>query len=129
MGGYGYGAFGAVAGAEPKSGREREEAAAIRAKRDKLFFLIPGYGAQGGAAEDAALLLREGNGGVVNASRSILKAWIGELEAAGKTAGGPDCPVANEFAGEAARRAALSMRDAIRAAAEKPLQKGAKEFH
>jgi orotidine-5'-phosphate decarboxylase len=117
LGRYGYGAFGAVVGADPKSGGEREEAAAIRADRDKLFFLIPGYGAQGGAAEDAALLLREGNGGVVNASRSILRAWAGELKAAGKAAEGPDCPAANEFAGEAARRAVLAMRDAIRAAA------------
>jgi orotidine-5'-phosphate decarboxylase len=113
---YGYGAFGAVVGADPKSGEEREEAAAIRAERDSLFFLIPGYGAQGGAAEDAALLLREGNGGVVNASRSILRAWTGELRAAGKPAEGPDCPAANGFAGEAARRALLAMRDAIGAA-------------
>jgi orotidine-5'-phosphate decarboxylase len=114
---YGYGAFGAVVGADPKSGRDREEAAAIRAERDKLFFLIPGYGAQGGAAEDAALLLREGNGGVVNASRSILKAWSEELKAAGKPVQGPDCPAGMGFAGEAARRAVLAMRDAIRAAA------------
>jgi orotidine-5'-phosphate decarboxylase len=117
---YGYGAFGAVVGADPKSGAEREEAAAIRATRDRLFFLIPGYGALGGAAEDAALLLREGNGGVVNASRSILKAWMGELEAAGKPTAGPDCPANNGFAGEAARRAVLAMRDAIRAAAKSP---------
>jgi orotidine-5'-phosphate decarboxylase len=113
---YGYGAFGAVVGADPKSGEERKEAAAIRAEWDKLFFLIPGYGAQGGAGEDAALLLREGNGGVVNASRSILKAWMGELEAAGKAAEGPDCSAGNGFAGEAARRAVLAMGDAIRAA-------------
>jgi orotidine-5'-phosphate decarboxylase len=117
LGRYGYGAFGAVVGADPKSGGEREEAAAIRAGGDKLFFLIPGYGAQGGAAEDAALLLREGNGGVVNASRSILKAWAKELGATGKPAEGPDCSATNEFAGEAARRAVLAMRDAIRAAA------------
>jgi orotidine-5'-phosphate decarboxylase len=66
---HGYGAFGAVVGCT-----EREEAAEIRRRYGDLFFLIPGYGAQGGAAGDAALLLRDGNGGVVNASRSILKA-------------------------------------------------------
>jgi orotidine-5'-phosphate decarboxylase len=111
-GSHGYGAFGAVVGCT-----EREEAALIRAKRGNLFFLIPGYGAQGGAADDAALLLREGNGGVVNASRSILKAWTGELKAAGKAVEGPDCSADNSFAAEAAQRAVLAMRDSIRAAA------------
>jgi orotidine-5'-phosphate decarboxylase len=101
---YGYGAFGAVVGADPKSGAEKEEAAAIRERRGNLFFLIPGYGAQGGAAEDAALLLRGGNGGVVNASRSILKAW---------TAGAPPAEADNAFAVAAARRAVEEMRDAL----------------
>jgi orotidine-5'-phosphate decarboxylase len=98
----GYGAFGAVVGCT-----EREEAAAIRERYGPLFFLIPGYGAQGGAAEDAALLLREGNGGVVNASRSILKAWAA-------LPGGAAAD--NAFAAEAAANAAAAMRDAIRAA-------------
>ncbi|MFP3042234.1 orotidine-5'-phosphate decarboxylase [Treponema primitia] len=102
LGSHGYGAFGAVVGADPKSGAEREEAAAIREKRSNLFFLIPGYGAQGGGADDAALLLRNGNGGVVNASRSILRAWS-------------STGAANSFA-EAARNAAVVMRDAIKAA-------------
>jgi orotidine-5'-phosphate decarboxylase len=67
----GYGGFGVVVGCV-----EQEEAAAFRARYPKLFFLIPGYGAQGGGAEGAALLLKpDGSGGVVNASRSILKAW------------------------------------------------------
>jgi orotidine-5'-phosphate decarboxylase len=92
---------------------EREEAAAIRERYPGLFFLIPGYGAQGGAAEDAALLLRRGNGGVVNASRSILKAWTAAAKARGI---GPEA-VDNAFAAEAAREAALEMRDAIRSAA------------
>jgi len=107
---YGYGAFGAVVGCT-----EREEAAEIRAKYSNLFFLIPGYGAQGGAADDAALLLREGNGGVVNASRSILKAWSAEL----KDSGGDEAAATNSFAAEAARGAALAMRDAIRTAVKK----------
>jgi orotidine-5'-phosphate decarboxylase len=98
---HGYGVFGAVVGCT-----EREEAAAIREQRGNLFFLIPGYGAQGGGAEDAALLLREGNGGVVNASRSILRAWTalpGEADMRG--------------AAEAARKAALAMGRALRDAA------------
>ncbi|GHV70829.1 orotidine 5'-phosphate decarboxylase [Spirochaetia bacterium] len=109
----GYGIFGAVVGADPKSGDEREEALEIRRLYKDLFFLIPGYGAQGGAADDAALLLREGNGGVVNASRSILKAWT-------KDAAGMDMEkVDNNFAASSARKAALEMRDAIRAAVQK----------
>jgi orotidine-5'-phosphate decarboxylase len=109
-GAHGYGAFGAVVGCT-----ERDEAAAIRAHYPHLFFLIPGYGAQGGAADDAALLLREGNGGVVNASRSILKAWNAEI----KDSGGDESTATTTFAAEAARRAAIAMRDAIRAAAKK----------
>ena len=116
MGIHGYGAFGAVVGACPKTGTEREAAstceagddATLRERYGNLFFLIPGYGAQGGAAEDAALLLREGNGGVVNASRSILKAWIGADNDKTNTA-----KTDNYFAAEAARKAVVSMRDAI----------------
>jgi len=104
-----YGAFGAVVGADPKTGKEREESAALREQYKNLFFLIPGYGAQGGAAEDAALLLREGNGGVVNASRSILKAWTGK-------GGNADTATLDNVA-EAAREAAIAMRDALRKAA------------
>jgi len=104
---YGYGAFGAVVGCT-----ERDEAAEIRRNYSNLFFLIPGYGAQGGAADDAALLLREGNGGVVNASRSILRAWETEL----KKNGSDESTATNTFAAEAARRAVIEMRDAIRAA-------------
>jgi orotidine-5'-phosphate decarboxylase len=107
-GAHGYGAFGAVVGADPKSEQEQEEAKAIRLKRSNLFFLIPGYGAQGGAAKDAALLLRTGNGGVVNASRSIIKAWAAVPER--------QLEADNAFAAEAAREAAKTMRDAIRAA-------------
>ena len=102
LGKHGYGAFGAVVGAEGQSPEECKEAAAIRSAYPSLFFLIPGYGAQGGAASDAALLLREGNGGVVNASRSILKAWQKEGLA-------PD---------QAARQAVIEMRDAILRAAK-----------
>lgn len=106
-GSHGYGAFGAVLGCT-----EREEAAEIRQRYPNLFFLIPGYGAQGGAADDAALLLREGNGGVVNASRSILAAWEAELKKSGAGEESAD----NAFAAEAARGAALLMRDALREA-------------
>jgi len=110
LGEHGYGAFGAVVGADPQSEEERKEAAAIRANYPNLFFLIPGYGAQGGAASDAALLLREGNGGVVNASRSILRAW--------QKKAGADSAATVDFAAEAAREAVIEMRDALLKAAE-----------
>ena len=47
----------------------------LRERYNNMFFLIPGYGAQGGKAEDVALYLRNGNGGVVNSSRAILLAY------------------------------------------------------
>ena len=99
----GYSLFGAVIGCT-----EREEAAEIRKEYPNLFFLIPGYGAQGGGALDAAALLRDGNGGVVNASRSIITAWQKE----GKEQKTED----NTFAAQAARRAAIKMRDEIKEA-------------
>ena len=66
----GYSSVGLVIG-----GTHAEEAAAIRAAYPQTFFLIPGYGAQGGKASDIALYLNAGNGGVVNSSRGILLAW------------------------------------------------------
>lgn len=55
-----------------------EEAKELRERFSNMFFLIPGYGAQGGKAEDVALYLRNGNGGVVNSSRKILLAYKGK---------------------------------------------------
>jgi len=103
MGNSGYGMFGVVVGCT-----EKDEAAAIREKYSNLFFLIPGYGAQGGGAKDVALLLREKNGGVVNASRSIITAWISnnfDLQSEKK--------ITNLAAAQAARSAAVKMRDEI----------------
>lgn len=47
----------------------------IRDKYKSTFFLIPGYGAQGGTAEEVANYLSGGNGGIVNSSRGILLAY------------------------------------------------------
>ncbi len=70
MGERGYSSIGMVIG-----GTYSEEASEIRARYKDSFFLIPGYGAQGGKAEDIALYMTNGNGGVVNSSRGILMAW------------------------------------------------------
>ncbi len=77
-----------------------DEAAEIRSLLDTTFFLIPGYGAQGGKAEDIAKYLINGNGGIVNSSRGILLAWR-------KQPGGED-----DFAA-CAREEALRMRNDI----------------
>ena len=70
MGQHGYSSIGLVIG-----GTHAEEASEIRARYKNSFFLIPGYGAQGGKASDIALYLNDRNGGVVNSSRGILLAW------------------------------------------------------
>lgn len=70
LGECGYSSIGGVVGCtHADEGRE------LRKQLDKMFFLIPGYGAQGGKAEDVALYLKDGNGGVVNNSRGILLAY------------------------------------------------------
>ncbi len=53
---------------------EESDAKALREAYPDVFFLIPGYGAQGGAARIAATLLTKA-GGTVNSSRGILCAW------------------------------------------------------
>ena len=53
---------------------EEANAQALRKAYPDVFFLIPGYGAQGGQARIAATLLGEA-GGTVNSSRGILCAW------------------------------------------------------
>lgn len=94
---YGYTAIGGVIGCT-----HVEEGKEIRNRYSNMFFLIPGYGAQGGTAKDVALYLKNGNGGVVNSSRGILLAYKKENKEL-------------EFA-ECARNEAIKMRDAIRAA-------------
>ena len=71
VGKYGYSAVGAVVGAT-----HPEEAARLRKKLPHTFFLIPGYGAQGGSAEMLRCCFgKDGLGGVVNNSRGILCAY------------------------------------------------------
>ena len=67
----GYGEVGAVVGAlAPRVIQE------LRRRYDTLFFLVPGYGAQGGVAKHVSYAFdRFGHGAVVSASRSILGAW------------------------------------------------------
>lgn len=67
----GYGEVGAVVGLSSPRAIQ-----ALRKRYDTLFFLVPGYGAQGGVAKHAAYAFdRFGHGAIVCASRSILGAW------------------------------------------------------
>ena len=68
----GYRNIGFVIGATNKNA---DEGKIIRETFKDVFFLIPGYGAQGGGAHDAMELLNSGNGGVVNSSRGIIRAF------------------------------------------------------
>lgn len=48
----------------------------LREKYDRLFFLVPGYGTQGGSAKDVQYAFDKlGHGAAVMAGRSILYAW------------------------------------------------------
>lgn len=66
----GYSPIGAVVG-----GTHSDEAIEIRERYKSMFFLIPGYGAQGARGEDVRKYLIKGNGGIVNSSRGIIAAY------------------------------------------------------
>ena len=96
VGKYGYSAVGAVVGATyPAQLKE------LRERLPHTFFLVPGYGAQGGGAEGVAAAFDEnGLGAIVNSSRAIMCAYQKE---------GCD---EQDFA-KASRREAIRMRDDI----------------
>ena len=93
---YGFTMAGAVTGATyPEQIRQ------LRADLPHTFFLVPGYGAQGGTAADVKYAFdQQGHGAIVNSSRGIMCAW--------KKTGGDG----HDFA-QAARNAAIAMRDDI----------------
>ena len=71
IGSHGYSAVGAVVGATYPS-----ELRNLRKRLEHTFFLVPGYGAQGGTAQDVQNAFDKfGRGAIVNASRSIMCAW------------------------------------------------------
>ena len=94
---YGYTMAGAVTGATFPS-----DIRALRKRLEHTFFLVPGYGAQGGTADDVQYAFdKYGHGAIVNSSRGIMCAW--------KKTGGDG----HDFQ-QAARDAAIAMRDDIR---------------
>jgi len=92
----GFSSIGAVVGATHPS-----EGNALRAMLPHTFFLVPGYGAQGGKAADlVGMLNKDGIGIIVNNSRGITGAYQSEKFKASEA----------EFA-QAARAAALAMKE------------------
>ena len=75
----GYSSVGAVVGAT-----HPEQAIGIRNLMPKCYFLVPGYGAQGGTAKDLkGYFNKDGLGAIVNSSRGIIAAYK-DNEYAGK---------------------------------------------
>lgn len=94
---YGYSGVGAVVGATYPA-----QLGELRKAMPHTFFLVPGYGAQGGAADDVAPAFdKNGLGAIVNSSRGIMCAYTKE----------ENC--APEDYALAARREAIRMRDEI----------------
>lgn len=95
----GYSAVGAVVGATYP-----EQAETLRKLMPKTYFLVPGYGAQGGTAEDVAKSFNsDGLGAIVNSSRGIMCAYQKKN-------------MPGEAFADCAREEAISMRDAIMSA-------------
>lgn len=94
---HGFNAIGVVVGATFPS-----DLRALRERLEHTFFLVPGYGAQGGTAEDVQYAFnRYGHGAIINSSRGIMCAW----QKTGNN--GTDYQ-------DAARAAAIEMRDDIK---------------
>jgi orotidine-5'-phosphate decarboxylase len=94
IGDSGFSSVGAVIGATYP-----EEARVLRNLMPNQIFLVPGYGAQGGSAEDVKPCFHEnGTGAIVNSSRGIIFAY--------QKNGQPE-----EAYAEAARQAALDMKE------------------
>ena len=100
IGEYGYSKVGAVVGAtHPIQGVE------LRKRMPHTFFLVPGYGAQGGKGADLKGFFDEnGVGCIVNSSRGIIAAYKKDALIADVENVGP------EFA-EASRRAVIAMKE------------------
>ena len=102
-----YSRVGAVVGAtHPAVGR------ALRTRMPHTFFLVPGYGAQGGTARDVAGMFDDaGSGAIVNSSRGIIGAW----RKTGAYSETMSAESALDLVADAARNAAIAMRDDLRA--------------
>lgn len=102
IGTHGFSSVGAVVGAT-----HPEQAKRLREVMPHTFFLVPGYGAQGGKAEDLAVCFNEnGIGAIVNSSRGIIAAHMKDEY---KT-----CFNSDENFALAARQACIDMKNDLR---------------
>jgi orotidine-5'-phosphate decarboxylase len=100
LGHRGYSKVGAVVGAT-----FAEQGAALRRRMPRVFFLVPGYGAQGASGKDLrGFFDRDGAGCIVNSSRGITAAWRNDKR------------FGEHNVGDAAREAVLRMRSDLAAA-------------
>lgn len=91
----GYTSIGAVVGATYPA-----EAAKLRKLMPHVYFLVPGYGAQGGRAKDVkACFNKDGLGALINSGRDIIFAWEKTKD--------------EKNFGKAAREAVLEMKKAL----------------
>ncbi len=75
---YGYSSIGAVVGATYP-----QEARSLRKLMPKSYFLVPGFGTQGGSAKDILPCFNlDGLGAIVNSSRGILYTHMSDSERA-----------------------------------------------
>ena len=89
-----------------------EEGKALRKRMPHTFFLVPGYGAQGGTAADVrGMFDADGSGAIVNSSRGIIGAWKKD----GRYSPSMSADDALALVDETARAAAIRMRDDLRA--------------
>lgn len=107
IGRYGYSEVGAVVGATHKEQGEK-----LRSEHPHMFFLVPGFGAQGASADDVAGFFDEnGIGAIINSSRGITSAYK------------KDTSIQEEEFAKAARDAALRMKDQLNEAIAHKLNK------
>ena len=109
IGKHGYSKVGAVVGAtHPQEGKR------LRELMPHTFFLVPGYGAQGGTAQDVAGMFdQNGDGAIVNSSRGIIGAWK-KSEDYAKNQGNMSLDNILDIVCESAAVAAKNMRDDLR---------------
>ena len=111
IGKHGYSRVGAVVGAtHPEEGKH------LRNLMPHTFFLVPGYGAQGGTARDVAGMFDEfASGAIVNSSRGIIGSWK-KSESYIKNKGSLSIDSVLEIVRDCAYESACDMRDNLRQA-------------
>lgn len=108
LGKFGYSSLGAVVGATYP-----EELSLLRGLFPEMFFLVPGYGAQGATEKEVASAFdTRGEGAIVNSSRQLIYAYKRS----------PYCEMGVKF-GEAARLAYLDAREKLNLAIKERVKK------